>query len=348
MLSERKASPAPQGDPLLRLYWNRAGVKRELTTLRRERFDLLDRLKEQESAISRAQEQLQGLERLLIDPAAAANAMVYFQLRHLWRVAAMKVQQFGRELGAQRERRERARLHADVLAKRGRRLAAVRERLQELLQRRKEVIDERKSLEQRLDGMNAVVRLFAGPRVRRRVAAARENQQVLDGRLEELNELVEKIQGEPLPEPDGLSLDSKRLINVAIIALSQHLVVHFAEHDLGSLAKTCAERPVADMKFGDRRTCDRMVELIRERVAELNADRKLADAVKRRTDHLISRVNYAHETDSVPRVESVAEIHRNLDPVVVDTGGPARRIEDVPLHTNVLSAEYWDLYACLR
>ena len=36
--------------------------------------------------------------------------------------------------------------------------------------------------------------------------------------------LPEKIQGEPLPEPEGLSLDSRRLINTAIIALAQHLV----------------------------------------------------------------------------------------------------------------------------
>ena len=33
-------------DQLLKLYWNRAGVKRELSSLRKERFELLDKLKE--------------------------------------------------------------------------------------------------------------------------------------------------------------------------------------------------------------------------------------------------------------------------------------------------------------
>ena len=87
-LERREQVPEEQ---LLKLYWNRAGVKRELTQLRRERHDLLDKLKEQEGAIVRAQEQLEGLERLLTNPLAAANAMVYFQLRHLWRIAAQKL-----------------------------------------------------------------------------------------------------------------------------------------------------------------------------------------------------------------------------------------------------------------
>ena len=75
-LIEKQRESAEQ---LLKLYWNRAGVKRELKALRRERFELLDKLKEQEGAIVRAQEQLEGLERLLTNPLAAANAMVYFQ-----------------------------------------------------------------------------------------------------------------------------------------------------------------------------------------------------------------------------------------------------------------------------
>ena len=106
-LLERQSGESTE--QLLKLYWNRAGVKRELKALRRERFELLDKLKEQEGAIVRAQEQLEGLERLLTNPLAAANAMVYFQLRHLWRVGAQRLEQFGKELQTDaREARARA------------------------------------------------------------------------------------------------------------------------------------------------------------------------------------------------------------------------------------------------
>lgn len=335
-----------QTDQLLKLYWNRAGVKRELSSLRRERFELLDKLKEQESAISRAQEQLEGLERLLTNPLAAANAMVYFQLRHMWRTAALRVEQFAKELQMQRERRERAQLHESALAKRKRRLDAINEKLGELVQRRKEVIDEQNRLEERLAGMNAFLKLFRGRKMRKRIQGMEAGRAAFDERVTECNELIEKIQGEPLPEPEGLSLESRRLINVAIIALAQHLVAHFAEHDLASLAKTSTQRPVADMKFGDRSLCDRMVERIRERAEELRTSKTLADQVKKRTDALIADMKYRNDTDSVPRPDCVEEIKMSFGP---DSGNSLmRRATDAPLRINVVDDNYWDIFAVLR
>jgi chromosome segregation ATPase len=335
-----------RADQLLKLYWNRAGVKRELSSLRRERFELLDKLKEQESAITRAQEQLEGLERLLTNPLAAANAMVYFQLRHLWRTAALRVEQFAKELQMQRERRERAQLHESALAKRKRRLDAINEKLKGLVEKRKEVIDEQNRLEHRLTSMNAIVKLFRGPKMRRQLQGMDSGRVALEERITECNELIEKIQGEPLPEPEGLSLESRRLINVAIVALAQHLVAHFAEHDLASLSKAATQRPVADMKFGDRTLCDRMVERIRERVEELRTSKTLADQVKKRTDALISEMKYRGETDSVPRPDCVEEIKMSF---AADSGnGLMRRASDAPLRINVLDENYWDIFSVLR
>jgi len=343
-LIERRAEP--RNEQLLKLYWNRAGVKRELSSLKRERFELLDKLKEQEGAITRAQEQLEGLERLLTNPLAAANAMVYFQLRHMWRVAALRLEQFAKELHTQRERRERAQLHEAALAKRKRRLDAVNEKLTGLLQKRKSVIEECIRLEERLARMNVLLRLFRAPKLRSRIHGLKTGRATLEERIRESNELAEKIQGEPLPEPEGLTLESRRLINIAVIALAQHLVVHFSENDLASLAKTSTERPVADMKFGDRRTCDRMVERIRERIEELRSDKALADHVKKRTDYLIGEVKYRNETDSAPGPECLGQIkvafgHEPGNPLM-------RRASDAPLPINVLEGNYWDVYAVLR
>jgi hypothetical protein len=336
----------PPDEQLLRLYWNRAGVKRELSSLKRERFELLDKLKEQEGAITRAQEQLEGLERLLTNPLAAANAMVYFQLRHMWRIASLRLEQFGKELHMQRERRERAQLHEAALAKRKRRLDAVNEKLTGLLQRRKSVIEESIRLEQRLEQMNVVVKLFRGRYTRNLIEGLKTGRATLEERINEFNELAEKIHGEPLPEPEGLSLESRRLINLAIIAFAQYLVVHFSEHDLASLAKTSTERPVADMKFGDRRTCDRMVERIRERVEELRTDKSLADKVKRRTDQLVNEMRYRNESDSAPLPECVKQIKSAAEPQTGD--GPLRRASDAPLQINVLEGDYFDLQSILR
>jgi hypothetical protein len=344
MLERQGAAPP---DELLKLYWNRADVKRELKALRRERHELLDKIKEQEAAILRAQEQLEGLERLLTNPLAAANAMVYFQLRHLWRVGAQRLEQFSRELQTQREKRERAQLQETEIAKRQRRLDAIQEKTAALTEKTHTTAEEQARLTQELESMNAFVRLFRAGGLKRQLAGLSSGRHMLDDKLQELQALTEKIQGEPLPEPEGLSLDSRRLINTAVIALAQHLVVHFSEHDLASLAKTSTERAVADMKFGDRRDCDRMVERIREKIEELKQQKTFADQVKRRTDLLLAEVKYGNETDSVPSVESLQLINRT--PAAQSSELElARRTSDAPLRINVVADGYWDLLAVMR
>jgi len=344
ILERQTAAPTEE---LLKLYWNRADVKREVKALRRERFELLDKLKEQEAAIVRAQEQLEGLERLLTNPLAAANAMVYFQLRHLWRVGAQRLEQFGRELQAQREKRERAQLQEAEIAKRQRRLEAVKEKMVGLAEKRRATTDEQTRLEGNLSRMNSLVRLFRAGALKRQIAGLASGLQMLEEKLEELRALTEKIQAEPLPEPEGLSLDSRRLINTAVIALAQHLLVHFSEHDLASLAKTSTERAVADMKFGDRRDCDRMVERIREKIEELKQQKTFADQVKRRTDLLLAEVKYRNDTDSVPSVDTLQFVNRTPGAQVNELE-LARRTSDAPLRINVVADDYWDLLSVMR
>lgn len=336
-----------RAEQLLKLYWNRAGVKRELKALKRERFDLLDKLKEQEGAILRAQEQLEGLERLLTNPLAAANAMVYFQLRHLWRVGAQRLEQFAKELQLQREKRERAQLQDSALAKRKRRLEAIDDKMRGLADKRRTVTDEIARVEQSLQKMNALIRLFRAGSFRRRLGGLASGAKMLDEKIDELKDLAEKIQGEPLPEPEDLSLESRRLINAAVIALAQHLVLHFAEHDLATLAKTATERAVGDMKFGDRRDCDRMVERIREQIEELKLQKTLADAVKKRADLLLSEAKYRSDSDTVPMQECTELIHRSAVPRMPGDE-LTRRASDAPLRINVVADDYWDLFAVLR
>jgi hypothetical protein len=133
-----------------------------------------------------------------------------------------------------------------------------------------------------------------------------------------------------------------------VIALAQHLVVHFSEHDLASLAKTSTERAVADMKFGDRRDCDRLVERIRERIDELKQQKALADQVKKRTDQLLSELKYRNDTDTVPSPDCVQLISRALGAPPRDELDYTRRASDAPLRINVLADDYWDVLSVLR
>ena len=332
-----------QDEQLLRLYWNRAAVKKELASLRKERHDLLDRLKQQEGAVVRAQEQLEALERLLTNPLAAANAMVYFQLRHLWRIASQRLQQFAAELRLQQEKRERDQLHGKVLAKRERRLNAIKEKITSLNATRLQMLSELKELEANWDASNVVIQLFRRRNMRKRREELSAGLASIQQQLEEIEYLGEKIAHEPLPESHGLSLEARRAINRALIAFAQHLVIHFSENNLSSLAKTAVNKPVSDMKFGDRRDCDRMVETIRERIDELSEQRDLAARVKARADMIRPQLEYRSESDSVPMPHCVAEIAMYLG----SPDAPTRRANDAPMRVNVLEHEYWHIYSML-
>ncbi len=333
-------------EDLQKLFSNRATVKRELSALRRERHELLDKLKEQEGAIFRIREELESLERLLANPLAAANAMVYFQLRHLWRIGAQRVEQFSKELRAQRERKERAKLQEAALEKRKHRLDILNDKLQSLLIKDRNLAHEVETHEKRLEAMNGFARLFKGPGVKRRVNGLNNGREALQARVEEVKETQAKINAEPLPDISGLSLESRRLINLAVLALAQELVLHFAEHNLVNFAKSATEKPVADMKFGDRRDCDRLVERIRGRIGELGDQKAIADAVKVRTDHLLVEASFADEKSTVPLSETFVGIPPEV-PSAANNGVQQKRASDAPLRVNVLADDYWDVLKVL-
>jgi hypothetical protein len=328
---------------LLKLYWNRAGVKRELKSLKEERFALLDKLKDQEDEIIRAKEQLDGLERLLVNPMAAANAMVYFQLRHLWRIASQRLERYSAELELQKAKRERAKLQDAATAKRNRRLEAIENNIATLRERRQLAAKEAARLEEKLTRMNSLIRLIRGPRTRADIKQCVDNKLELDERIEEMQNLAEKIRGEPLPEPESLSVESRRIINTATIALAQQLAMHFSARNLASLALAATQRSVRDMKFGDRQECDRMVESIRERIADLDDEKAMAELVKQRASKLSRELSYRNETDTVPSTFSTPSIAPNPG-----ASNKSRRSSDVPLRINVLADDYWNLSSYLR
>lgn len=328
----------PDDEELLKLYWNRATVKRELSALRREKHDLLDKLKEQEGAIIRVREDLDSLERLLTNPLAAANAMVYFQFRHLWRVSSLRLEQFSKELSAQRERRERAKLHESALEKRKRRLDILNDKLQSLLIKERNIAHEVQGLEQRLNSMNGFKRLIKGPGIKRHISGLKKGREALRMRVDEVKETQASINAEPLPDIGGLSLDSRRLINLAVLALAQELVLHFSEHSLVTFAKAATEKPVGDMKFGDRRDCDRLVERIRGRLSDLKDQKTIADSVKLRTDYLLTQVSYTDDSTAIPLAEAFASIVPK-----VPGAAPMNRASDAPIRINVLADDYWNL-----
>src|SRR6202162_2645054 len=115
---------SPDEERLMQLFQNRAGLKKAYADLKDEFHLLRDRLKQQEGATIRVQEQLDALGDLLGDPKTGFGALVFFQLRTLWRTCHQQLSTFVTDLTRQQEARERAKNGAETEGAKKARLAA--------------------------------------------------------------------------------------------------------------------------------------------------------------------------------------------------------------------------------
>src|ERR1700709_1464793 len=90
----------------MQLFQNRAGLKKAYADLKDEFHLLRDRLKQQEGSTIRVQEQLDALGDLLGDPKTGFGALVFYQLRALWKTCHQQLSAFATDLTRQPEARE--------------------------------------------------------------------------------------------------------------------------------------------------------------------------------------------------------------------------------------------------
>lgn len=322
---------------LLELYWNRAAVKKELANLRRERYELLEKLRESQAGTQRIEEQLASLEGLLADTDSAATAIAHFQLRHLWKHCAQRISKFVGEVAEKQMRRERDHLETDFRQRQARHLAELEPSIQALESEISDQAERARALER------LVVEMPFWRWGRRRALkvqfSALGNEQA--AREAELDALVSQrleIQSEVQPDYPGLSTESRRLLNLAALALAQELVLFFDEHDLARRARAAFAEDVRNADYGTREDAQRLSRHIEERLAALAGHRQLSAAVKRRTDYLRSRVEYRRDDETIPLARSLERISR--DPARGSAGGTT--------NINVLAEEYWDIYDALR
>ena len=125
-----KPDPAEQ-ERLLKLFWNRAELKKELQDLDDQLHNLRNKLKQQENANSRLQQQLEQLEILLGNPERGFDALVHFGLKALWRACREQLERFASELKRDRQDAQRKQQLAEFQQDRSERLKVADERLRQ-------------------------------------------------------------------------------------------------------------------------------------------------------------------------------------------------------------------------
>jgi hypothetical protein len=335
---------SPDEERLMQLFQNRAGLKKAYADLQDEFHLLRDRLKQQEGATIRVQEQFDALGDLLGDPKTGFGALVFFQLRALWKTCHQQLSAFATDLTRQQEAREIAKHKADTEALKNSRLANVDQRLQAAAAEA-DLRRERLAAEQNEIGrLKAFWHYFKRRRRQKSLESLRSQVVAADAAVGDLHAERSAIDHEAAPEFPGISLAARRNINLAIISYAESLCEHVDAFGLAARAKEAVARRVHEMSFGTRADCEGYMQRVQKAQAAVADQKQILVALKPKLDRLRATCDYRNSADTVPTADSLATSPAagNVD---LDFG---KQPKPAPAASfNVLAEDYWDLYTLL-
>jgi hypothetical protein len=334
--------PPVDDERLLRLFWNRAELKREFAKLQRERDRMLEHLRQQEGATLRAQQRLEQLEGLLSDPLRAASAAVYFQLRAIWQHNRRRLARLAQDLAARQQEFERERDAARFRDNRSAAVAAIDQRLAGLDERRDSLRRELATIDDRRRQLAALWNYFARRQVEAEAASLQAALEAIDAQAERYLRAREEKAAETCQPVDGLGVDSRRSVNLAVIALAQELLLHFAAHDLVAPLRDAALRGVTDASYGGHAECRALGERAERALAALDRSEDLPSRIRRRAAWLRREAAYRRDVDTVPSTGAFDSI-----PLAIRPEPEALPDGDRAVAVNVLADDYWDVYSVL-
>lgn len=334
------ASRQVEDEKLLQLYWNRAELKKELTRLQGERDQLLEHLQMQEGATAKLREQLDQLERYLGHPSAAAHALVYFQLRALWRTCATKIAQFSLQLRQQQEERERRRQLIEFDQQKRRDLAALERTFADAQQEAHALEARLKALEARLKSLRGFWNYFRRRKLAEELEAAHGKWDIAATRVTDLSDDQADLEDREPPEFPGISVDGRRSVNTAVIAFAQQLAANLSSGGIAMLAKETTTKRVFDVRYGSREDCARLMSQLQDAMAIVEVQTEDLRGLKQSTEALRTVAIYRSDADTVPLTDSIGTLPAPPAPV--------SGLESVNRSgINVLVDDYWEVYRAL-
>jgi predicted nucleic acid-binding Zn-ribbon protein len=321
---------------LMQLYWNRAELKKALAAAQEENDALADKAKNHEGAVRRAEEQVALLQAHLGNPTVGPHALTYFQLRAVWKMASDRLARFSGNLKREQEERERRRHQSEWQARRAAQLAELETQLADA-QAAAEVLElQILPLERQLDRLGALWHYFKRREIGRQIAALRAEWEVAATQVTDLSDERVELVSSPLPEFPGMSLEGRRIVNTALIAFTEFLVLSLPHRALAAIAKQAMTLQVYDAFCGTAPEYTRVMELTKAALAAYaDLDRNLA-GLRAPTERIRGRALYRSTEDTVPLPESIGD-------VTWEESLPAGTLSSKHNRLNVLTDDYWSL-----
>lgn len=323
---------------LLNLFRNRAELKKAFSDLQQSLRLAEERLASQEAATRRAEERFQAIEQLLAQPGTGFTALVYFQLRALWRTCHDRMQTISDELRGRQEERLRREELMRFNQEKQRQLAALDQQLAQAKDEVEDRLAKRNAARTEFDAAQGWLAHFRRRRLKETLQRRHGELEASRLRLVELQDRRAAVSAEPWPEFSGLDTATKREINTVIIAAAQELYLHFSTDELARKARDASVNTIQEMRYGSEEDCKVLIGKIRAAVGTLGPGVPRPADLEMRAQALAKQVQFRSPRETVPMAASVARI----DFPVRSSEGPTKR--RIPVEINVLADEYWNIY----
>lgn len=320
-------------EKLLELYWNRAELKKEFANLRDETFRLNDEIKAQQGHTARAQQKLEHIENLLLDPEWVYNVVVFYQLRAMNTHFTRLLARFSEQLKQQREKRQHSRLLEDWNDKRRGEVQAIDSRIAELRMSRQALEDRLQAERHRFSMMGGFMRFFRKRSIKRLLDSIATDMNESQRQEAVLQSERTEIKHREAPDTQGLDVSSKRSINLMILSFAQQMYLHFGNDNLAALTKESGEKSVGAISYGNKSDCDYLLECISERAGSMQQASYFADILQQRAKRLSEGTVFGSEDDAVPSAASVSTLYE------IDESGNAVARQNA----NLLGENYWEV-----
>ncbi|HEY5806665.1 MAG TPA: hypothetical protein VIT67_01785 [Povalibacter sp.] len=329
-----------EDERLLQLYWNRAELKKELGRLQQERHELLEELKQQQGIATRSQERLDELQGYLGDPEIATHALVYFQLRALWNSCASRVARFAQQLKTQQMDRERRRQQIEFDQTRRRQLADFDRRIAQARSDAQTAEAQIKLMESELASTRGFWRYRRRKQLAEEIEGVRSKWDAAVTSVTDLSDDRAEIEEQQPAALDEMSVDGKRVVNTAVIAYAQQLMMLLSGGGLAMLAKETTAKSVFELRYGSREDCVRLMSLLREARSVAARENEDLAGLKERTDAVRTAAAYRSDADTIPLTDSIGTL--------APPSTPVSGLESINrAGVNVLVDDYWYLYETL-
>jgi hypothetical protein len=334
------AQPPPEDGRVVELFRARAELRKQHDELDKEAQRLRDRLKQQEGATARVQEMMEALEQRLESADTGMSTLVFYHLRALWGDGREIISLLVQDLAAKQEERERK---AFALEGNRRQFQQRKDGEQLLRQAETAIVGARQQLvafEARLAKLNKWWHRWQRPKVAAQRPAMQAAVSAAEAALQSARQRCEQIEKAGAGEFPGISVESKRAINLAAIACAEALCLRLARTSLVGAARAAMSTREASEYYGDLAACVSIMSDIVKARNLLKQRAGITQEVASRSERLRSTAAYLGEFETVPIPETCAVSEGDI----LTHGSQGVTSAKLP---NVVAEDTWDLYKVL-